>query len=170
MNTFSAVRHPALPHSISDPLSDLAYHLTVTYGVRLRSSHRRDTNSPSPPGHGHGHRCSATSPPASCESLDWSPAEPPTTRSQTGSRSVLRPSRRTCLGSIESSTFAHERASPTYSARPTDEHAPLEGRNPTHKRPSAPTAHPRRSRGNIAPATVNDVDAQGGRDRESPVI
>lgn len=36
MNTFPAVRHPALPHSISDPLSDLAYHLTVTYGVRLR--------------------------------------------------------------------------------------------------------------------------------------
>lgn len=36
MNTLSAVRQPALPHSISDPLADLAYHLTVTYGIRLR--------------------------------------------------------------------------------------------------------------------------------------
>ena len=44
MNTFQAVRHPALPHSISEPLSDLAYHLTVTYGLRLRlvTPHGRD--------------------------------------------------------------------------------------------------------------------------------
>lgn len=36
MNTLQAVRQPALPHSISEPLSDLAYHLTVIYGLRLR--------------------------------------------------------------------------------------------------------------------------------------
>ena len=44
MNTLSAVRHPALPNSISEPLSDLAYHLTVTYGLRLRlvTRHGRD--------------------------------------------------------------------------------------------------------------------------------
>ena len=44
MNTFQAVRHPALPQSIREPLSDLAYHLTVTYGLRLRlvTPHGRD--------------------------------------------------------------------------------------------------------------------------------
>jgi DNA-binding NarL/FixJ family response regulator len=44
VNTFQAVRYPALPYSISEPLSDLAYHLIVTYGLRLRlvSSHGRE--------------------------------------------------------------------------------------------------------------------------------
>ena len=44
MNTLQAAPHPALPHSISEPLSDLAYHLTVTYGLRLRlvTRHGRD--------------------------------------------------------------------------------------------------------------------------------
>lgn len=36
MNTFPAARQPALPLSISEPLADLAYHLTVIYGLRLR--------------------------------------------------------------------------------------------------------------------------------------
>jgi len=44
VNTLQAAPHPALPHSISEPLSDLAYHLTVTYGLRLRlvTRHGRD--------------------------------------------------------------------------------------------------------------------------------
>jgi DNA-binding NarL/FixJ family response regulator len=36
VNTLPGARRPALPQSISEPLSDLAYHLTVTYGLRLR--------------------------------------------------------------------------------------------------------------------------------------
>ena len=36
MNTLRVARRPALPQSISEPLADLAYHLTVTYGLRLR--------------------------------------------------------------------------------------------------------------------------------------
>ena len=36
MSTLQAAPHPALPHSISEPLSDLAYDLTVIYGLRLR--------------------------------------------------------------------------------------------------------------------------------------
>ena len=36
MNTLQAASQPALPRSISDPLSDLAYHLIVIYGLRLR--------------------------------------------------------------------------------------------------------------------------------------
>ncbi|HET7379644.1 MAG TPA: helix-turn-helix transcriptional regulator [Gaiellales bacterium] len=36
MNTLQAARQPALPHSISEPLADLAYHLIVIYGLRLR--------------------------------------------------------------------------------------------------------------------------------------
>ena len=44
MNTLDVACEPALPHSISEPLSDLAYHLTVTYGLRLRlvTRHGRD--------------------------------------------------------------------------------------------------------------------------------
>ena len=56
MNTFPAVRYSALPHSITEPLSDLAYQLAVTYGVRLRlvSTYGRDltihaTPRPHPP-------------------------------------------------------------------------------------------------------------------------
>lgn len=37
MNTSpAAAGHPALPQSISEPLSELAYQLAVIYGVRLR--------------------------------------------------------------------------------------------------------------------------------------
>ena len=44
MTTLHVASRPALPHSISEPLSDLAYHLTVTYGLRLRlvTRHGRD--------------------------------------------------------------------------------------------------------------------------------
>jgi DNA-binding CsgD family transcriptional regulator len=34
--TYPAARRPTLPQAISEPLSDLAYQLTVTYGMRLR--------------------------------------------------------------------------------------------------------------------------------------
>ena len=58
MNTFQAVRHPALPHSISEPLSDLAYHLTVTYGLRLRlvTPHGHDLPIHATPRPGHAAR------------------------------------------------------------------------------------------------------------------
>jgi DNA-binding NarL/FixJ family response regulator len=36
VSTLQAAPHPVLPHSISEPLSDLAYDLTVIYGLRLR--------------------------------------------------------------------------------------------------------------------------------------
>lgn len=36
MNTLQAARRPALPLSVSEPLADLAYHLTMIYGLRLR--------------------------------------------------------------------------------------------------------------------------------------
>jgi DNA-binding NarL/FixJ family response regulator len=36
VNTSCAARRPPLPHSISQQLSELAYNLTVIYGLRLR--------------------------------------------------------------------------------------------------------------------------------------
>ncbi len=36
MNTIVAAAHPPLPSALSDSLEDLAYQLTVTYGMRLR--------------------------------------------------------------------------------------------------------------------------------------
>jgi DNA-binding NarL/FixJ family response regulator len=42
----NGVRHPALPHSISEPLSELAYHLIVIYGLRLRLVTRRGDDVP----------------------------------------------------------------------------------------------------------------------------
>ena len=44
MNTFVAAAHPPLPSAISESLEDLAYQLTVVYGMRLRlvTHHGRD--------------------------------------------------------------------------------------------------------------------------------
>jgi DNA-binding NarL/FixJ family response regulator len=36
VNTLCAAHRPPLPHSISEQLSELAYNLTVIYGLRLR--------------------------------------------------------------------------------------------------------------------------------------
>ena len=60
MNTVQAARQPALPLSISEPLSDLAYHLTVIYGLRLRLVTR----------HGHDLPIHATPRPACDSPLD----------------------------------------------------------------------------------------------------
>jgi DNA-binding NarL/FixJ family response regulator len=46
VKALNGAHHPALPHSTSEPLSDLTYHLVVICGLRLRLVTRRGDDVP----------------------------------------------------------------------------------------------------------------------------